>query len=88
MKEKNRDIVNNINKALEEAWSKTDGDISRQIEIVLEYKTKDGHLEHQIAHYWRNGSGHFIGTVGSVFDFDFYGIREIVDFWMFDEMKR
>jgi hypothetical protein len=88
MREKNKEIVSRIEEAVKAAWVKTDGDIINQVEIVLEYKSRGGQLEHQIAHYWINGNGHVMGTIGSVFDFDFYGIREIVDFWVFDKMKR
>ena len=90
MREKNKEIVSRIEEAVKAAWAKTDGNITNLVEVVIEYKSRgrEEQLEHQIGQYWINGSGQVMGTIGSVFDFDFYGIREIVDFWMFNEIKR
>lgn len=49
------------------------------IELLIEYDDKDI-IKHDIARYWKNNSGHWMGTVGSLFDFDFFAIRKVVGF--------
>ena len=55
------------------------------IEILIEYDYK-GAIKHDIARYWKNNSGHWIGTVGSLFDFDFFKVRKIVRFALMDDI--
>lgn len=58
---------------------------AKGIEILIKYDDK-GVIEHDIARYWKNNSGHWIGTVGSLFDFDFYAVRKVVGFAILEDV--
>ena len=68
-KELNKPIIAKIMETLEKF---PDPEVqAKGIEILIEYDDR-GIIKHDVARYWKNNSGHWLGTVGSLFDFDFY----------------
>ena len=76
IKDKNKAVIAQI-----ESLVKMQSNNCSTVEILLEYINNNGNVEHQVGHYFVNSSGHVIGTIGNVFDFDFYNLREITNFW-------
>ena len=58
---------------------------AKGIEILIMYDDK-GVIKHDVARYWKNNSGHWMGTVGSLFDFDFYAVRKVVGFAVLEDV--
>ena len=82
-KELNKPIIAKIMKTLEKF---PDPEVqTKGIEILIEYDDK-GIIKHDVARYWKNNSGHWLGTVGSLFDFDFYAVRKVVGFALMDDI--
>ena len=73
MREKNKVIIEAIRNEL----SKCDG--STPVEILVKF-INHGRIEHGILNYFTNASGDWLGTMGSIFDFDFFGTREVIGF--------
>lgn len=85
LKQKNKEIVQKIEDCILEKSQLYDEE-NKKIEVLIEYINNSGEKEHQVGHYFVNSSGHIIGTIGSVFDFDFYGLREITNFWPLEDI--
>ena len=82
-KELNKPIIAKIMETLEKF---TDPEVqAKGIEILIKYDDK-GVIKHDIARYWKNNSGHWLGTVGSLFDFDFYAVRKVVGFAVLEDV--
>ena len=82
-KELNKPIIAKIMETLEKF---PDPEVQANgIEILIMYDYK-GVIKHDIARYWKNDSGHWLGTVGSMFDFDFYAVHKVVGFACMDDM--
>lgn len=79
MREKNKAIIEAIRNEL----SKCDG--SAPVEILVKF-INHGRIEHGILNYFTNASGDWLGTMGSMFDFDFFSIREVIGFIKFDNV--
>lgn len=79
MREKNKSIIEAINNEL----SKCDG--STHEEILVKF-INHGRIEHGILNYFTNASGDWIGTMGSIFDFDFFNMREVIGFVKLDNV--
>ena len=79
MREKNKAIIESIKNEL----SKCDG--SSHVEILVKF-INHGRIEHGILNYFTNASGDWLGTMGSMFDFDFFSIREVIGFIKFDNV--
>lgn len=73
MREKNKAIIESIKNEL----SKCDG--SSHVEILVKF-INHGRIEHGILNYFTNASGDWLGTMGSMFDFDFFSVREVIGF--------
>lgn len=73
MREKNKAII----EAIKNELSKYDG--STHVEILVRF-INHGRIEHGILNYFTNASGDWLGTMGSMFDFDFFGAREVIGF--------
>ena len=58
---------------------------AKGIEILIKYDDR-GIIKHDVARYWKNNSGHWLGTVGSLFDFDFFAIRKVVGFAILEDI--
>ena len=58
---------------------------AKGIEILIMYDDR-GIIKHDVARYWKNNSGHWMGTVGSLFDFDFYAVRKVVGFAILEDI--
>lgn len=82
-KELNKPIIAKIMETLEKF---PDPEVqAKGIEILIKYDDK-GVIKHDIARYWKNNSGHWLGTVGSLFDFDFYAVRKVVGFAVLEDV--
>ena len=82
-KELNKPIIAKIMETLEKF---PDTEVqTKGIEILIMYDDK-GVIKHDIARYFKNNSGHWIGTVGNMFDFDFFAIRKVVGFAIMDDI--
>ena len=79
MREKNKAIIEAIRNEL----SKCDG--STPVEILVKF-INHGRIEHGILNYFTNASGDWLGTMGSMFDFDFFGVREVIGFVKLDNV--
>lgn len=79
MREKNKAIIESIKNEL----SKCDG--SSHVEILVKF-INHGRIEHGILNYFTNASGDWLGTMGSMFDFDFFSAREVIGFVKFDNV--
>lgn len=79
MREKNKAII----EAIKNELSKHDG--STPVEILVRF-IDHGRIEHGILNYFTNASGDWLGTMGSMFDFDFFSIREVIGFIKFDNV--
>lgn len=73
IKEKNKNIIKDIDSYLKSINED-------RIELIFEYKNKQGEIEHQIGQYFKNNNGYWIGVFSGLFYFDFYALREIVSF--------
>ena len=73
MREKNKAII----EAIKNELSKCDG--STHVEILVRF-INHGRIEHGILNYFTNMSGDWLGTMGSMFDFDFFSAREVIGF--------
>lgn len=73
MREKNKTII----EAIKNELSKHDG--STHIEIFVRF-INHGRIEHGILNYFTNASGDWLGTMGSMFDFDLFSTREVIGF--------
>ena len=82
-KELNKPIIAKIMETLEKF---PDPEVQANgIEILIMYDYK-GVIKHDIARYWKNNSGHWLGTVGSMFDFDFYAVRKVIGFAILEDI--
>ena len=82
-KELNKPIIAKIMETLEKF---PDPEVQANgIEILIRYDDK-GVIKHDVARYWKNNSGHWLGTVGSLFDFDFYAVRKVVGFAILEDI--
>ena len=79
MRKKNKSIIEAINNEL----SKCDG--STPVEILVRF-INHGRIEHGVLNYFTNASGDWIGTMGSIFDFDFFNMREVIGFVKLDNV--
>lgn len=79
MREKNKAII----EAIKNELSKHDG--STSVEILVRF-IDHGRIEHGILNYFTNASGDWLGTMGSMFDFDFFSIREVIGFIKLDNV--
>lgn len=79
MREKNKAII----EAIKNELSKCDG--STPVEILVKF-INHGKVEHGVLKYWMNLSGDWLGTMGSMFDFDFFSAREVIGFVKFDNV--
>ena len=73
MREKNKAII----EAIKNELSKYDG--STPVEILVRF-INHGRIEHGVLNYFTNMSGDWLGTMGSMFDFDFFSAREVIGF--------
>lgn len=73
MREKNKAII----EAIKNELSKYDG--STPVEILVKF-INHGRIEHGVLNYFTNMSGDWLGTMGSMFDFDFFATREVIGF--------
>lgn len=73
IKEKNKNIIKDIDSYLKSINED-------RIELIFEYKTNQGDIEHQIGQYFKNMNGDWIGVISGLFYFDFYTLREIISF--------
>lgn len=73
MREKNKAII----EAIKNELSKCDGSIP--VEILVKF-INHGKVEHGVLKYWMNLSGDWMGVMGSIFDFDFFSVREVIGF--------
>ena len=71
MREKNKAII----EAIKNELSKYDG--STPVEILVKF-INHGRIEHGVLNYFTNMSGDWLGTMGSMFDFDFFATREVI----------
>lgn len=82
-KELNKPMIAKIMETLEKF---PDPEVQKNgIEILIKYDD-NGVIKHDIARYWKNNSGHWLGTVGSLFDFDFYAVRKVVGFAILEDV--
>ena len=82
-KELNKPIIAKIMETLEKF---PDPEVqAKGIEILIMYDDR-GIIKHDVARYWKNNSGHWMGTVGSLFDFDFYAVRKVVGFAILEDI--
>lgn len=82
-KELNKPIIAKIMETLEKF---PDPEVqAKGIEILIMYDDR-GIIKHDVARYWKNNSGHWLGTVGSLFDFDFYAVRKVVGFAILEDI--
>ena len=82
-KELNKPIIAKIMETLEKF---PDPEVQANgIEILIRYDNK-GVIKHDVARYWKNNSGHWLGTVGSLFDFDFFARRKVVGFAVLEDV--
>ena len=79
MREKNKVIIEAIRNEL----SKCDG--SAPVEILVKF-INHGRIEHGVLNYFTNASGDWLGTMGNMFDFDFFSIREVIGFIKLDNV--
>lgn len=79
MREKNKAII----EAIKNELSKCDGSVP--VEILVRF-INHGRIEHGILNYFTNMSGDWLGTMGSMFDFDFFSTREVIGFVKFDNV--
>lgn len=79
MREKNKVIIEAIRNEL----SKCDG--SAPVEILVKF-INHGRIEHGVLNYFTNASGDWLGTMGSMFDFDFFSVREVIGFIKLDNV--
>ena len=79
MREKNKAII----EAIKNELSKCDD--STPVEILVKF-INHGRIEHGILNYFANASGDWIGTMGSIFDFDFFNMREVIGFVKLDNV--
>lgn len=79
MREKNKAII----EAIKNELSKHDG--STPVEILVRF-INHGRIEHGILNYFTNASGDWLGTMGSMFDFDFFRVREVIGFVKLDNV--
>ena len=73
MREKNKAII----EAIKNELSKCDG--STHVEILVKF-INHGRIEHGVLNYFTNASGDWLGTMGNMFDFDFFSTREVIGF--------
>ena len=82
-KELNKPIIAKIMETLEKF---PDPEVqAKGIEILIMYDDR-GIIKHDVARYWKNNSGHWMGTVGSLFEFDFYAVRKVVGFAILEDI--
>ena len=82
-KELNKPIIAKIMETLEKF---PDPEVqAKGIEILIMYDDR-GIIKHDVARYWKNNSGHWMGTVGSLFDFDFYAVRKVIGFAILEDI--
>ena len=82
-KELNKPIIAKIMETLEKF---PDPEVqAKGIEILIMYDDR-GIIKHDVARYWKNNSGHWLGTVGSLFDFDFYAVRKVIGFAILEDI--
>lgn len=79
MKEKNKAII----EAIKNELLKHNGDT--EVEILVKF-INHGKVEHGVLKYWMNLSGDWIGVMGSMFDFDFFNVREVIGFIKLDNV--
>lgn len=79
--EKNKLYVERIAEMICKKHNETGGN---NFEVLIRYKNNSDNIEHQVANFFINSNGNIIGTVGSMFDFDFFSLREVVDYWFMD----
>lgn len=79
MKEKNKAIIGAIKNEL----LKHNGDT--EVEILVKF-INHGKVEHGVLKYWMNLSGDWMGVMGSMFDFDFFDVREVIGFIKLDNV--
>ena len=79
MREKNKAII----EAIKNELSKHDG--STHVEILVKF-INHGRIEHGVLNYFTNMSGDWLGTMGSMFDFDFFHTREVIGFVKLDNV--
>lgn len=77
MREKNKSII----EAIKNELSKCDG--STHVEILVKF-INHGRIEHGILNYFTNVFGDWMGVMGSMFDFDFFNVREVIGFIKLD----
>ena len=82
-KELNKPIIAKIVETLEKF---PDPEVqAKGIEILIMYDDR-GIIKHDVARYWKNNSGHWLGTVGSLFDFDFYAVCKVIGFAILEDV--
>lgn len=79
MKEKNKVII----EAIKNELLKHNGDT--EVEILVKF-INHGRVEHGVLKYWMNLSGDWMGVMGSMFDFDFFDVREVIGFIKLDNV--
>lgn len=79
MREKNKVIIEAIRNELSKC------DDSTPVEILVKF-INHGRIEHGILNYFTNASGDWLGTMGSMFDFDFFSVREVIGFIKLDNV--
>lgn len=79
MKEKNKAIIEAIKNELSKHTEDTD------VEILVKF-INHGKVEHGVLKYWINSLGNWMGVIGSMFDFDFFDVREVIGFIKLDNV--
>ena len=79
MREKNKAII----EAIKNELSKHTGDAD--VEILVKF-INHSKVEHGVIKYWKNLSGDWMGVMGSMFDFDFFSVREVIGFIKLDNV--
>ena len=79
MKEKNKAIIEAIKNELLKHTGST------EVEILVKF-INHGKVEHGVLKYWMNLSGNWMGVMGSMFDFDFFSVREVIGFIKLDNV--
>lgn len=79
MEEKNKAIIEAIKNELLKHTGST------EVEILVKF-INHGKVEHGVLKYWMNLSGNWMGVMGSMFDFDFFSVREVIGFIKLDNV--
>jgi len=79
MGEKNKAII----EAIKNELLKHNG--STEVEILVKF-LNHGKVEHGVLKYWMNSTGDWMGVMGSMFDFDFFDVREVIGFIKLDNV--